>query len=449
MRELSTEIILETEEPFARFRDAAALAKAFQTLPAFAHLPIRHCELLNSKQRLKPAAPHKSSLVASYRLELGNKTSETVYLKAFISGCVPQALKESPNTFYLSDLDAVLWRFPFDPSLPQLPELVDAKKVKAFLPFEKLTGLESKNISELELDVVRYKPEDRCICRYQISGEKSITLFTKTFKDNRGEELYEHQLYLWQWSSEKGILFDLAKPLGYHAPTRTLWQEALPGRPALENPSQLSKPEFLETVAKGLAQLHSSQLVSSKERRVEDCLNEAHDLRQTLEQHLPQFSSPLQTIVEKLEAKAPQFTFPLRPIHSAFRLKQLLLDGERVGVVDFDGFAMGDPCEDVTDFMADLQAHLPANSAEKARYSFLESYRAHVPWTLTPQSLEWHSALKWLERAHWLRYQLDLEGKRKAVTSKIQLILEWTSNTLAWFAFLLQNMMQEIPYELI
>jgi len=44
----------------------------------------------------------------------------------------------------------------------------------------------------------------------------------------------------------------------------------------------------------------------------------------------------------------------LRPIHGAPHAHQWLDDGERLGLVDFDGLAWGDPELDVATFMAEL-----------------------------------------------------------------------------------------------
>jgi transcription termination factor NusB len=42
-----------------------------------------------------------------------------------------------------------------------------------------------------------------------------------------------------------------------------------------------------------------------------------------------------------------------------------------------------------------------------------------------------------------------IEEKRKTITSKIQPTLEWATKTFVWLDLLVQNIVQEIPYELI
>ncbi len=421
-------------ETFAHFSDTEAMREVFQAWPDFADTTIHLCELESVKQRIKPDAPHRSSLLACYRLELANGKSDQLYLKAFADST--KALESAPG--YLPKLAAAVWRFPYDPRLPQLAHLVDTEKVKQVLPFEALPVQSVKDIARLEVSVVRYKPEDRCTNRYRVIwGEESFIFFGKTFKDERGQALYDTLETLWQWSSQPEIFFQLAQPLGYDKNLKTLWQAVVPGTPLVRNLERISERDFLETVAKGLAQLHSSELVSEKIRSSEECLDEARTITKTLEHHLPRLKQPLRTLLEKFKHEAEPL--PQQPIHSAFRFKQLLLDDKRVGVVDFDGFALGDPNEDVADFMVELDNYLPEDTAPQAKRHFLETYRQSVPWTVSEKSLNWHSVLKWLEHASWLRYQLDIESERKSAVAKIKRLVAKATNLLVWVGYVVQN----------
>ena len=109
-----------------------------------------------------------------------------------------------------------------------MAKLIDAKTVKDLLPLEKL---DMSNITQLEVTPIRYKPEDRCTTRYCIIGnKKNLILFGKTFKDHRGQALYDTLKPLWQWSCQPEILFQIAQPLSYSNSLKTLWQAALPGQ---------------------------------------------------------------------------------------------------------------------------------------------------------------------------------------------------------------------------
>ena len=406
--------VLEPEpQPFSQLYDTAAMCSVFQGLPEFADKPIRHCHLVSVRQRLKLGETHKSSQLVCYQLELATGESERLYLKAFASGRSAKYRRSRPNGLtHLPELDAILWRFPHDPSLPQLPQLVNAEEVKTVLPFEHLPAeFASPNDLTVKVEPVRYKPEDRCTTRDVLTGEKgSLTLFTKTFKDERGQRLHEDLLKLWCWSSQPSTQFHLTQPLAYDMALKTLWQAALPGNPPTS--AHITDTRFLEAVAKGLAQLHESGPVSIKMRTVDAYLTEARKMCGALKQRLPQLNSLLQNLMMELEQQSLALApLPQKPIHGAFRLKQLLLDGEHLGVVDFDSFALGDPCEDVADFVVDIE-ELKGDAAQRAVRGFLEAYRTSVSWSL--ETLGWHLALKGLKRAYWLRYRLGIQAEQEA-----------------------------------
>ncbi len=442
---------LQPESSFDRFSDTDTLARVFQELPEFIDLTISSCKLVSIKQRIKPQTANKSSLLACYQLEFTDGSCKQLYLKAFAA--VSSTLTATPG--YILNLNALVWHFPNDLRLPQLAQLVDAETVKQVLPFEALPFQSVKDIIKLEVTVVRYKPEDRCTNHYRILWEgSSFIFFGKTFKDERGQELYDTFKKLWRWSSQSEILFQLAQPLGYNQNLKTLWQTALPGTPLMGNLERISDNDFLETVAKGLAQLHSSQLTSDKLRNAEECLTEAHTLAKTLEHHLPHLKQSLRILLEKFKLELTELgPLPQRPIHGAFRFKQLLLDDKHVGVVDFDGFALGDPNEDVADFMVELHVHLPETAAQKATQYFLETYRENVSWTVSDKSLNLHSVLKWLEHASWLRYQIDVKSEKKSAIAAMKRLIAnatqlfvWMCITQNWF---IQTLEQELYYGLI
>ncbi len=449
---LDAKQVFGTELSFTHFSDTNAMRAVFQALPEFVNTTIRCCEIESVKQRLKPDAPHRSSLLACYRLEFSDNSSKQLYLKAFAT--TTKSLETTPG--YLPDLNALVWHFPNDPRLPQLAQLVDTEKVKEVLPYEVLPVQSVDDITSLEVTVVRYKPEDRCTNRYRVLwNEESVIFFGKTFKDERGKALFNNLEKLWQWSSQAEILFQLVQPLGYDKNLKTLWQAVVPGTPLVHNLEHISEIDFLETVAKGLAQLHSSSLVSEKVRNSGECLDEAGTITKTLEQHLPRLKPPLRTLLEKFKQEASELApLPQQPIHGAFRFKQLLLDDKRVGVVDFDGFALGDPNEDVADFMVELQIYLPEHLAKEATQHFLKTYRKHVPWTVSEKALNWHSVLKWLEHASWQRYQLEVESEKKSAIAKIKRLVAKATHLLAWFGcsiqnWFIQNVEQELFYGLI
>ncbi len=115
-------------------------------------------------------------------------------------------------------------------------------------------------------------------------------------------------------------------------------------------------------------------------------------------------------------------------IHGDFHPDQVWFDGRRIVLFDFDEFALGDPMEDLAEFIVKLPAG--AIGAQFAAL-WLGAYAQVAPQHFCRQRLRWHMAVQqllqasrafifqiddWrsqvqrrLERAHALATQIDAE----------------------------------------
>jgi len=85
------------------------------------------------------------------------------------------------------------------------------------------------------------------------------------------------------------------------------------------------------------------------------------------------------------------------PIHTSFRLSQLLLVDDEFALIDFDSYLMGNPVSDVASFVAHL-LYLPLKNKitlEQGRSAithFCRAYETHTPWGLPQDTLAWQTA---------------------------------------------------------
>jgi aminoglycoside phosphotransferase (APT) family kinase protein len=86
--------------------------------------------------------------------------------------------------------------------------------------------------------------------------------------------------------------------------------------------------------------------------------------------------APLVTAVEEsiLAGLAALGELPAVPVHGDLKPNHLLLDGERVVLLDLDKFAAGEPMLDVTNLLYHLR-----RGGSWVTEAFVEEYFAHVP----------------------------------------------------------------------
>jgi hypothetical protein len=265
---------------------------------------------------------------------------ETIQLPQAI--CVIDLLATAPDTVVPEQIilhnKQVGWlrltRFPHDPALPSLPTVLA------------LPG---------QPKVLRYRPQKRCTIRFAGHDAGEAARFAKVFADERGATIHAESLALWQAADRGELDFAVARPLGWDAATRTLWQGAVPGQPLVEQLLAPTGPALAERMGRAAASITRSRLQPTQTTAAKSQLKRSTKYADYLRAFFPGLRPALDCLLTHLAAiHADADPSRLRPIHGAPHAHQWLDDGERLGLVDFDGLAWGDPELDVATFMAEL-----------------------------------------------------------------------------------------------
>ena len=421
---------LVTMELFESFQDPNKMRGLLQDhLPEFSNgnLTISSCEIdyLLLKKSFKEDFQHKSSLGVGYILNVTEPSTQRhgqlkLYGKAYLGGRSERIFNNLPPVslatplfgeplVHLPDLGMIIWAFPNDPKLLHLPSLLDLKKVQEYLPFSNFFVSDlrsSKNLKVLSATVVRYKPELRCTIRYDLEWEtrptpKPFAIYAKTFSDEQSKAIYERAEYFEEQSLNGSGKFIVAKPLGLHEGMNTVWQDAVSGRSLLESINQTNFHDLLTAVAQGLAHFHKSHLAISRKMSHQDRLAEARKRLAKIYQALPDRQDSLQSFLVRLEEWATDFPpSPKTLIHGDFHMEQLLISDGKIVLFDFDDLALGDPLQDVADFIAQL--HFYEYDPEFIKHmsiAFWRSYADHVDWDVSPDRLDWHMRIQFIRKA--------------------------------------------------
>lgn len=308
------------------------------------------------------------------------------YGKVYRQGASALAARGAP-VLHLPQLDMVLWRWPADPVLRQIPLLLDPAQT---LPW---WGAPAAAVS-----VLRYQPEVRATLRYSRHADAVQTahLYAKTFCDARGEAIHQRFTHFWNVAQQDAAAPRVARPLAYHPPTQAFWQAQAPGVPLRSvlssNPGRVS-PACL---ANAIASVHAAPLAlaGTVVRDVDYWLTEIHRRRNKIARVAPHLALRAERVAERLRQIAA--ILPPRPptlIHGDCHPDQMWLDGEQIVLFDFDEFALGDPMEDVAAFVTKLAAGEPDRALSER---VVASYRRIAPRHFCPLSLQWHLAIQQL-----------------------------------------------------
>lgn len=234
-----------------------------------------------------------------------------------------------------------LTRFPHDAKLPALPQLLNGPG---------------------QVTILRYRPHKRCTMRFTELAPQAIdsdfsgdSCFAKHFPDERGAAIHAESIALWQASQAGEVDFAVAPPIRWDEHQQTLWQGGVPGRPVVQQLLSAAGPALAERLGRAAATLPRSSLQPTQQSNGRKQIKRSAKYAQRLATFFPHFQPALSLLIDQLVAiHAGIEDRPLRPIHGAPHPHQWLDDNGRLGLVDFDGFALGDPELDVATFLAEM-----------------------------------------------------------------------------------------------
>lgn len=355
--------------------DEAALAERAGN--AFPEPAVRSVRLLYL--RYKPL----TSVLAGYRLEHDDGATTRLYAKAFAPSAREKLAKAAAAAAARPDLVAgpggdgvVVYRFPFDPALPALERLAGDDALRRRRLLGRMLGTASAGApTSIELSTVRYKPERRYVGRVR-HGRRvlSVRLY--------GAAEFGRAV-AGSATLRPGETLALARPAGRSRKHRALAFAWLAGRPLRDAASDPSvHPALFARVGRALAELHAQEPAGIGPRphpalRTAGVVRAAGHL-------LPRLARDLERLGAGLAARLVAQPEMQQTLHGDFYLDQVLLQHERVVLLDLDEVGRGDPAEDLGTFRAHLEADAllgvaPARSVDELIDGLHRGYRSLAP----------------------------------------------------------------------
>jgi hypothetical protein len=278
----------------------------------------------------------------------------------------------------LPDLGLELELEPPESELAAMPRLTDPIESRALL--EEGIRTSSPEHADLRIEsctpeVLSYKPGSRCTLRYHLTYPPELAergwptnVIAKTYrKDSKGRNAYEGMLALWRSSLASGDAVTLAEPLAYIPELKIMVQGTIAGAQSLEDllksalatNSQQAMEElygYMRKTALALAAFHQSGVRHGQTVQLSERFAELRDLIARLIIPAPELAGAVEPLLARLEAlAAAQPADAAVPTHGTFNPEQVLIDGQQIGIIDFDDFCMAEPALDVALFRAAIK----------------------------------------------------------------------------------------------
>lgn len=280
-----------------------------------------------------------------------------------------------------------------DPGLPTLASILDG---------------------DAHVTVVRYHPGRRCTVRTVRNGR---AVFGKVFSDDRGRELCEDYENLWRASGSGELSFAVAHPIAWDSASRTLWQAALPGDAVRPRLGTDVGPALARRIGEALGSLAQSHVPARVIFGAGDVMERSVRHGAQLVGRVPSLADEVQHFLDHLGDSQKSRLRAARPIHGAPVAAQWLATPDRLGLVDFDKFAAGDPELDIGFVVADLDFEdLPRDAVRALAAEVIEGWEA-VAGPLDRGLVEVYRAHRHLRRALRTASAIRPDADQRAVRS--------------------------------
>jgi Ser/Thr protein kinase RdoA (MazF antagonist) len=339
---------------------------------------------------------------------------------------------------YIPELEMLIQVFPYDHGLPALPLLMSGPPPEVEPLLLARFGPGHWQAEAWDIEPVRYLAAVRVTLRLTMRARQTMIgraeerrFYMKVYREETtGEQTYQVLQALWEKASAGGVGFTVGRPVAYLSGFRTLIQEELPGTSLKEIllREDEATPAMRKT-ARALASLHLDCMTTPRRRRLWDECTALEERGKLLQQACPHLRSEIEHIVGAVVTGLEEV--PPAPTHCDLGLDHILVDDDRLALVDLDAFAKADPILDVANILSQLaimpllHSFFPHDRAQMIARTFTEEYFAHVPeaWR-TRLPLRYASAL--LKRAVSL-----YRNQRAGWPDKIEALVEEAKGSVA------------------
>ncbi|MEQ8661997.1 MAG: phosphotransferase, partial [Gammaproteobacteria bacterium] len=329
--------------------DAAALGDV--SIVRTKYKPGKNCLVLyRMEQSPGRAGAPRFALVRFYETGgAARRLNQAAYVPASNAGSACRAV-------LLEEYDALAWLLPHERKLRHLPALSQRDRFAREVLPELVTALRWTHGATFELEPVHYTPEHSCCVRLTLRGaaDQMRVLYGKTYADAQGARTGVVMQALDAVDS-RARGFATPRALAYLRRTRSLWQEAVPGLPALSllRADQLDRAT-IGAMARSVAAFHRGNAMCRPPAHLAGNWSPRQRVLPMLGIVAPLLVARARAILDACDAHPERRAARVALVHGDLHLQNLLIAHDSIHVIDLDNVRLGDPLDDLATLFASL-----------------------------------------------------------------------------------------------
>jgi hypothetical protein len=250
-----------------------------------------------------------------------------------------------------------------DPEMPSLALAVDPTEVEQrFRRLRRLLG-EHGSVRLRAIRVTRYKPGRRCVIEYDVDVERPgvapevVTLIGKVRARRYGKSGYRLLDALWDagFAADSPDGISVPEPIGTVGKLRMWLQRKVPGCAATDFLTGPRGAALARQIVEAAHKLHQARVPAEQRHTMADELRILHVCLPTVGRREPRWAPRIECLLDacdRLGAATPEPV--LCGIHRDFYPDQVIVNGRRIYLIDFDLYCEGDPGLDIGNFLGHI-----------------------------------------------------------------------------------------------
>jgi hypothetical protein len=356
----------------------------------------------------------------------------------------------APTFSYLPDPEMLVQVFPYDYRLEALPLLMAGPTPELEPPLLAGFGEGEWRTEAWDTELVQYQPESKATLRLTVRARDAISgrsqerrFYAQVYpSESRAEQTHQVLQALWD---KAGVVGDTdfigARPIAYLSGLRTLLQEEVPGTPLLNLLLHWEEEALpaIRRAAKALASLHLGHVDTPRRHDLRDEVADLEENGEVLKWACPNLRPNIENIIDAVVAGLEDLEeVPQAPTHLDFAFDHVMVEGDRLALIDLDSLAEADPVLDVAILLTHLTTFslitvLHRDRAQVAARVFVEEYFAYVPEA-------WHARLSLLYADSVIQTAAGIFITQQPDWSdKVELLIEEAKASLAGRAWWQEN----------
>jgi Phosphotransferase enzyme family len=251
-----------------------------------------------------------------------------------------------------------------DPEMPSIATALDPNEAQR--QFEHRLGHlagEDGSFRVREIRVARYKPGRRCVIEYDLDVEQpdappeAITLLGKVRVRRFGKSGYRLLSAFWNagFDADAPDGICVPEPVGTVSKFRMWLQRKVQGHSATEVLAAPGGVKLARRIADAAHKIHRAGVPAERRHSMVDELRILHERLPVVRPAEPRWAERIERILEASDHLGAATPEP-EPcgIHRDFYADQMLVDGSRLYLLDFDLYCEGDPALDIGNFLGHI-----------------------------------------------------------------------------------------------